>query len=81
MPKDATKNVDRYKVRGGQINEFDFHRNQEQFAEQKDKSPLATKSTKGTKKAARGSTKSATAKKRTAGKAAKKQAGRKATKK
>ena len=34
MPKDATKNVDRYKIRGGQLNEFDFHQNQEQFAEQ-----------------------------------------------
>jgi hypothetical protein len=32
MPKDATKNVDRYKVRGGQLNEFDFHQNQEDFA-------------------------------------------------
>ena len=71
MPKDATKNVDRYKIRGGQINEFDFHRNQEQFAEQKEKSPLATKGTKGTKKAASGSKKGTAAKK----------AGRKATKK
>ena len=34
MPKDATKNVDRYKIRGGQLNEFDFHRNQEDFAAQ-----------------------------------------------
>ena len=33
MPKDPTKNVDRYKIRGGQLNEFDFNRNQEQFAE------------------------------------------------
>ena len=41
MPKDATKNIDRYKVRGGDINEFEFHKNQEQF--------LATKGTKGTK--------------------------------
>ena len=72
MPKDASKNVDRYKIRGGQINEFDFHRNQEQFAEQKDKSPLATKGTKSTKKAASGSTKGATAKKPSAQKAAKK---------
>ena len=37
MPKDATKNVDRYKIRGGQLNEFDFNRNQEQFAEQQTK--------------------------------------------
>ena len=34
MPKDATKNIDRYKIRGGQLNEFDFTKNQEQFAEQ-----------------------------------------------
>lgn len=34
MPKDPTKNVDRYKVRGGELNEFDFHQNQEEFAEQ-----------------------------------------------
>jgi hypothetical protein len=43
MPKDATKNVDRYKIRGGQLNEFDFNRNQEQFAEQQTKK--ATKET------------------------------------
>src|ERR1044072_7207334 len=34
MPKDATKNVDRYKVRGGTLNEFEFAENQEQFSEQ-----------------------------------------------
>ena len=34
MPKDATKNIDRYKIRGGQLNEFDFHQNQEAYAEQ-----------------------------------------------
>ena len=33
MPKDATKNIDRYKIRGGQLNEFDFQQNQEEFAE------------------------------------------------
>ena len=49
MPKDATKNVDRYKVRGGQLNEFDFARNQEQFAEQDTKITEATKTTKGAK--------------------------------
>ena len=31
MPKDAKKNVDRYKIRGGDVNEFEFHKNQEQF--------------------------------------------------
>lgn len=33
MPKDATKNIDRYKIRGGQLNEFEFQRQQEEFAE------------------------------------------------
>ncbi len=28
MPKDAKKNVDRYKVRGGDLNEFEFRQNQ-----------------------------------------------------
>jgi hypothetical protein len=63
MPKDATKNVDRYKVRGGQLNEFDFARKQEEFAEQDTKITKATKGTKGTK-----ANKSGSAKKRKAGK-------------
>ena len=37
MPKDASKNVDRYKVRGGQLNEYDFEK--EKAA---DKTQLAT---------------------------------------
>src|SRR5690348_6631641 len=37
MPKDVTKNIDRYKIRGGTINEFEFAENQEEFAEQKQK--------------------------------------------
>ena len=52
MPKDATKNVDRYKVRGGQLNEFDYTKNQEEFAERGTKvakTPTATKGTKSTK--------------------------------
>ena len=32
MPKDPTKNVDRYKVRGGVINEYEYHQNQEALA-------------------------------------------------
>ena len=32
MPKDATKNVDRYKIRGGQLNEFEYTENQKAFA-------------------------------------------------
>jgi hypothetical protein len=34
MPKDPKKNVDRYKISGGDLNEFEFHKNQEQFTEQ-----------------------------------------------
>jgi len=37
MPKDTTKNIDRYKVRGGTLNEFEFAENQEEFAGQKGK--------------------------------------------
>ena len=35
MPKDPTKNVDRYKVRGGQLNEFEYAENQGALAGQK----------------------------------------------
>jgi hypothetical protein len=35
MPKDATKNVDRYKIRGGQLNEFEYTQNQKAVAEKK----------------------------------------------
>ena len=33
MPKDAKKNVDRYKVAGGHLNEYEFHQNQGQVKE------------------------------------------------
>ena len=32
MPKDPAENIDRYKIRGGQLNEFEFHQHQEQMA-------------------------------------------------
>ena len=38
MPKDPTKNVDRYKIRGGQLNEFEYTENQGELAGQKPKS-------------------------------------------
>lgn len=47
MPKDAGKNVDRYKIRGGNINEFEFHQNQELLVEQK---PGAAKAAKAPKR-------------------------------
>lgn len=37
MPKDVTKNVDRYKVRGGQLNEFEYSENQKALAGKKGK--------------------------------------------
>ena len=37
MPKDATKNVDRYKIRGGQLNEFEYAENQKALAGKKEK--------------------------------------------
>ena len=35
MPKDATKNVDRYKIRGGQLNEFELTENRKALAGKK----------------------------------------------
>ena len=61
MPKDAKKNVDRYKIRGGDLNEFEFHKNQAQVKESLPGNKKAVKSLKG-----------ATAKKLAAKKAAKK---------
>ena len=73
MPKDAKKNVDRYKVRGGDLNEFEFHQNQAQAAKK------AMKPTKGApakgapaKAPAKATAKGATAKKLAAKKAGKK---------
>ena len=37
MPKDPTKNVDRYKIRGGTLNEFELDENQEAYEGQKSK--------------------------------------------
>lgn len=76
MPKDPKRNVDRYKVRGGDLNEFDFHQRQEEFAETRPKTSFATKGTKSTKstkgKKNTRSTKKATTKKGSARKGAKK---------
>lgn len=66
MPKDPAKNVDRYKIRGGMINEYEYHENQQAQAE--DKPQKGTK----TKKASKNITTGASAKKLAARKAAKK---------
>ena len=46
MPKDATKNVDRYKVRGGHLNEYEFEN--QKAAEKKQKSTPKQKVSKTT---------------------------------
>ena len=61
MPKDPKKNVDRFKIRGGDINEFEYDQNQEALAERKPKGKTAAVSPRG-----------ASAKKLAARKAAKK---------
>src|SRR5262245_42376040 len=90
MPKDPKKNVDRYKIRGGDINEFEYDQNQEALAQQKpggdanlipgtppeQKVATKKKATKATKKTAK--KKAAVA---TRGASAKKLAARKAAKK
>ena len=37
MPKDPTKNIFQYKIRGGHLNEFEFQQNQGQVKEQHDR--------------------------------------------
>ena len=37
MPKDPTKNVDRYKIRGGVINEYEYHENQQALGQNESK--------------------------------------------
>ena len=97
MPKDPKKNVDRYQIRGGDINQFEYDQNQAAFAEQKDRAsanliPGTPPEKKATKKAAKRpekkawprkiSSRGATAKKLAANKAAaKKAATKKAAKK
>lgn len=80
MPKDAKKNVDRYKIRGGDLNEFEFHQNQAQVKESAEprKGVEAKKAAKPVRSATtpvRGATtpvRGATAKKLAAKKAARK---------
>lgn len=92
MPKDPTKNVDRYKVRGGDINEFEYNQNQEAFAENKASNEAklipGTPPEKRANKAAKKKPSKATTKKAakkasvaTRGASAKKLAARKAAKK
>ncbi len=36
MPKDPARNIDRYKIRGGQFNEFDFNRQQNDLSQEQE---------------------------------------------
>jgi hypothetical protein len=36
MPKDPARNIDRYKIRGGQFNEFDFNRQQNELSQEQE---------------------------------------------
>jgi hypothetical protein len=47
MPKDAKRNVDRYKIRGGDLNEFEFHKNQADVKESLPGNKKAAKAVKG----------------------------------
>ena len=86
MPKDAKKNVDRYKIRGGDLNEFEFRQNQGQVKEANPgkgapitKTATATKVT-ATKATARKGTATKKAAKTVKGATARKLAARKAAK-
>lgn len=52
MPKDATKNVDRYKIGGGHLNEYEFEQDKTAERKQKltDKKPQKAAAKKTSKK-------------------------------
>ena len=72
MPKDPAKNVDRYKIRGGVINEYEYHENQQSLAKEELQKGTSTKTKKAAKKASRNTMRGASAKKLAARKAARK---------
>ena len=88
MPKDAKKNIDRYKIRGGDLNEYEFSQNQARVKESFPGSPDSAMPMKGStpmmaeKTTAQKSAKGETAKKSaTTKKAAKKTTAKKSAKK
>ena len=89
MPKDPTKNVDRYKIRGGTLNEFELDQNQEAYEKQKSKKGGAKlipgtppeKAKKATKATSKATSKKATKTTATRGVSAKTLAAKKAAKK
>jgi hypothetical protein len=79
MPKDATKNVDRYKVRGGTLNEYEFE--QGKTADKKQQATDKTPQNSTAKKASKEKTSKKASKKNTSKKASKKNTSKKASKK
>lgn len=74
MPKDAKKNIDRYKIRGGDINEFEFHQNQAHVKESNERGKAAADKKAATGKKVATKAKAATGKKATTAKQAAKPA-------
>ncbi|HET6974888.1 MAG TPA: hypothetical protein VFI24_01085 [Pyrinomonadaceae bacterium] len=73
MPKDPAKNVDRYKIRGGVINEYEYHENQQALAEDEpQKGAKKTVTKKAAKRATGNEIRGASAKTLAARKAARK---------
>ena len=73
MPKDPTKNIDRYKTRGGVINEYEYHEQQQALAQdESQKGTKSTKTNKAAKKSSNNTMRGASAKKLAARKAARK---------
>ena len=72
MPKDPATNVDRYKIRGGVINEYEYHENQQAVAASEPQGTKSTQTKKAAKKASRNTMRGASAKKLAARKAARK---------
>lgn len=57
MPKDPKKNVDRFKVKGGDLNEYDYAEQQEELTEsRKPRQGMANKPDNRAAKSTKGST-------------------------
>ena len=57
MPKDPKKNVDRYKVKGGDLNEYDYAEQQEELTEsRKPRQGMANKAENEAPKSTKGTT-------------------------
>ncbi len=91
MPKDAKKNIDRYKIRGGDLNEFEFSQNQARVKESfpgstnspmpmKGPTPMMAEKTTAQKSAKKETAKKSATTKKAAKKTTAKKSAKKATK-